>query len=130
MAQPNISPQLQNQIVELQQLQQRYELLMQQKGTLDKNVREITKAIDELEKLDDNAAVYKSLGSILLRADKNALKEELIEKKETFEMRLKTIQRQEDRTKKAFEEKRALVQNALSAQMGNDAGGNLNLGPM
>ena len=125
----NLPPQLQNQLVELQQLQQRYEMLMQQKGTLDKNLREISKAIEELEKLAEGAKVYKSLGSILINADKNTLKEELVEKKETFEMRLKTIERQEERTKKAFEEKRAAVQSALSSQMGG-AGGNLDLGPM
>ena len=129
MAQPNISPQLQNQIVELQQLQQRYEILLQQKAQLDKNVREIGKAIEELDKVADDAAVYKSIGSILLSADKGALKEELVEKKETFEMRLKTIERQEERTKKAFEDKRTKVQSALASQMGQP-GGNLDLGPM
>ena len=127
--QPNIPPQLQNQIQELQQLQQRYEILLQQKAQLDKNVREIGKAIEELDKLAEGAAVYKSIGSILLSSDKNGLKEELVEKKETFEMRLKTIERQEGRTKTAFEEKRTKVQSALQSQMGQQ-GGNLDLGPM
>jgi len=129
MAQPNIPPQLQNQIVELQQLQQRYEILLQQKAQLDKNVREIGKAIEELDKLEEGAAVYKSIGSILLSSNKAGLKDELVEKKETFEMRLKTIERQEERTKKAFEDKRTKVQGALASQMGQQ-GGNLDLGPM
>ncbi len=129
MAQPNIPPQLQNQIVELQQLQQRYEILLQQKAQLDKNIREIGTAIEELEKLEEGAAVYKSIGSILLSSNKNELKDELIEKKETFEMRLKTIERQEERTKKAFEDKRAKVQSAISSQMGAP-GGNLDFDPM
>ncbi|MHA1298782.1 MAG: prefoldin subunit beta [Candidatus Helarchaeota archaeon] len=111
----NIPPALQHQIMQLQQLQQRLEILMTQKSQLEIQLKEAERALTELENLADDAVVYKSVGAILVKSEKNKVKEELIDKKDTLEMRIKTIQRQEERTKKQFEESRNKVQAALKS---------------
>ncbi len=123
-----IPPQLQHQIMQLQQLQQRLEMLVAQKSQMEIRMKEAEKALSELEKLDEDSVVYKNVGSILVKSQKDKVKEELIDKKDTLEMRLKTIQRQEERTRKQFEEARTKIQSALQRPgTTSDLG---NLGPM
>ena len=120
-----IPPALQQQIMQLQQLQQRLEILVTQRSQLEMQMKETEKALSELGKQTDDAIVYKSIGAILIKVQKENLKEELIDKKDTLEMRIKTIQRQEERTRNQFEESRTKVQAALQRH-----GGPTNLGPM
>ncbi|MHA1377805.1 MAG: prefoldin subunit beta [Candidatus Helarchaeota archaeon] len=108
-----VPPALQHQIVQLQQLQQRLEILVTQKSQLEIQLKETERALSELENLSDDSTVYKSVGAILVKSEKNKVKEELIDKKDTLEMRIKTVQRQEERTKKQFDESREKIQAAL-----------------
>ncbi|MFX0132836.1 MAG: prefoldin subunit beta [Candidatus Hodarchaeota archaeon] len=123
-----VPPHLQHQIMQLQQLQQRLEMLVAQRSQMEIRMKEAEKALSELEKLSEDAIVYKNVGTILIKSQKDKVKEELIDKKDTLEMRLKTIQRQEERTRKQFEEARTKIQSALQRPgPGTDLG---NLGPM
>ncbi|NVM03204.1 MAG: prefoldin subunit beta [Candidatus Helarchaeota archaeon] len=108
-----IPPHLQHQIMQLQQLQQRLEMLVAQKSQMEIRMKEAEKALSELEKLSEGAIVYKNVGTILVKSQKDKVKEELVDKKDTLEMRLKTIQRQEERTRQQFEEARTKIQSAL-----------------
>jgi prefoldin beta subunit len=123
-----IPPALQHQFMQLQQLQQRLEILVSQKNQLEMQMKEAERALAELENLPEDATVYKSIGAILVKSDRNKVKEELIDKKDTLEMRIKTIQRQEERTRKQFEESREKIQAALKSPGGPPDLGNL--GPM
>ena len=125
-----ISPQLQDQIMKLQQVQQQVEMLVSQRMQLERELKEIDRALSELEQIDPaNAVVYKTIGAILVKADKDKVKEELKDRKETLEMRIKTITRQEERTKSDYEEKRKVLQAALQQPKMGDLGGGFP-GPM
>ena len=126
----NIPRALQDQIMQLQQLQQRLEILMSQKNQLEIQLKETEKAISELQNLGEDATIYKSVGAILVKSDRNKVKEELEDKKDTLEMRIKTIQRQEERTRKQFEESREKVQSALQRPSTGGPTDFGNLGPM
>jgi len=54
----------------------------------------INNALDEISKLDEKAAIYKSVGAFLIKTDKNKAIEELKEKKEILELRVQTLKRQ------------------------------------
>ena len=97
-----LPPQVQNQLAQLQQIQQQAQALAQQKNQLEVMLKESDMAIDELEKLDENADVFKNIGNMLIKADKNKTFEELKEKKETLGLRLQTLTRQEERIHKRF----------------------------
>jgi len=103
-------------------------MLVAQRSQMEVRMKEAERALSELEKLDEDAVVYKNVGTILIKSQKDKVKEELVDKKDTLEMRLKTIQRQEERTRTQFEEARTKIQAALQRQgPGTDLG---NLGPM
>lgn len=119
-----VSPQLQDQIMKLQQVQQQVEMLVSQRMQLERELKEIERALSELEQIDPaNAIVYKTIGAILVKADKDKVKEELKDRKDTLEMRIKTITRQEERAKSDYEEKRKVLQAALQQPKMGDLGG-------
>ncbi len=100
----DLPPQVQNQLVQLQQLQQQAQMISAQRAQLAMELKEIELALKELEKVGEKATVYKSAGGILVKAKKKDVVDELTEKKETIEVRIKTLERQEERIKKRFDE--------------------------
>jgi len=111
-----MSPQLRHQVAQFQQIQQQAQALMAQKQQLELILKETEKAIEELDKLQEDAAVYKSVGSILVKADHAAVKKELTDDKETLDLRIKTIERQEERVVTRLREMRDKLQEALKTK--------------
>jgi len=92
----DISPQLQNQIAQYQQLQNQLQVLGSQRVQLEAKLREIEGTLEELGKIKDDTPVYKSIGMLLVKQDdREALKKELEEHKETLTIRVKSLQKQE-----------------------------------
>ncbi len=91
-----LPPQMQNQIVQLQQLQQQLQVIVSQRTQLEAKEREISNTLEELEKTKKDTPIYKSIGTLLIRSDnKDELKKELDEHKETISVRIKTLKKQE-----------------------------------
>ncbi len=97
-----LPPQIQNQLAQLQQLQQQAQAVMTQKNQIEVLIRETEAALKELEKSSDDAVVYKSVGELLFRADRSKLMEELKERKDMMDLRLKTMAKQEERIQGRF----------------------------
>ncbi len=97
-----LPPQIQNQLAQLQQLQQQAQAVMSQKAQIEGLIRETEAALKELEKSSDDAIIYKSVGELLFRADKAKLTEELKERKDMMDLRLKTMAKQEERIQSRF----------------------------
>jgi len=113
-----ISPKLQNQIAQFQQLQQQLQSVLSQKFRLEAQLREAQMTVDELGKSPDKVIIYKSVGSLLIRAsDKSSVLKEVEEDKETLEIRIKTMDRQE----KSLREKYQVMQDQLSKALGSGA---------
>jgi prefoldin beta subunit len=92
----NIPPKVQNQIAQFQQLTQQIQMVTTQKIQLEAQVRELDRTIIELEKVTDDSAAFKNVGSLLIQVkDRPRLITELKEQKETAEVRVKTIERQD-----------------------------------
>ena len=92
----DMNAEMQNKLMQFQQIQQQVQVIGQQKYQVDIQVTEIEKTIEELDKLKKGAEIYKSVGTILVRSDdKDALKAELEDKKETLGIRIKTLTKQE-----------------------------------
>ena len=89
-----ISPQLQNQIAQYQQVQQQLQNVMTQKGQMESQQRELQRTVEELAKADGD--VYRNVGMLLIKvSDKAALKGELEESLETLGIRIRGLERQE-----------------------------------
>lgn len=100
----DLPPQVQHQLAQLQQVQQQAQAIFGQKTQVDMMLRETERALEELEKLDDNAVVYKGVGELLIKSEKSSTQAELADKKETLDLRLKSLERQEKRIQKKFQE--------------------------
>ena len=114
MSMKEISPQLQNQIAQYQQLQQQLQLLAQQRLQLEAKLREIEGTLEELGKITGETQVYKSIGMLLVRQDdRESLKKELDDHKETLTVRVKSIQKQEKSLSERYEQLGEKIQQAL-----------------
>jgi len=112
-----LPPQVQNQIAQLQQLQQQAQALLGQKSQIEMVLRETESAVKELEASDEGAVIYKSVGDVLFKADRAKLIEELKDKKEVLDLRLKTLAKQEERIQKRFTQ----LQDQLKTSLGQTA---------
>ena len=109
-----ISPQMQNQIAQYQQLQQQLQVLGTQRMQLEAKVREIDGSLQELGKIGPDTTVYKSIGTLLVRADdRESVKKELEEHKETLSIRVRAIQKQETGLGQRFEQLQQKISDAL-----------------
>jgi len=108
-----IPPQLQEQLQRLQQLQQTLETVVAQRQQLELESMEVNRALTELEKIPDDGMVYKSVGSLLLRAEKKKVVEELLERKELLTTRVAVLQRQQTRADERLKELQRAIQERL-----------------
>ena len=114
MTDVEMSKQLQDQINRLQQMRMQLQMLVQQRQQVDLRLKEIEEATTELEKTDNKSAIYKSIGSILIKTKgKNDVLRELKQNKESLELRKSTLEKQEGRTKEKLTELQSKVQNSL-----------------
>jgi prefoldin beta subunit len=115
MAEEKLSPQLQDQINRFQQFRTQMEILIQQRQQVELQLKETDQAIEEISKAAEGTPIFKSIGSILIKAKgKNEMAKELKSAKETLELRKTTLEKQEGRTKEKLTELQSKVQNALN----------------
>ena len=105
------------QVMRLQQLQNTLQALVLQRQSAELELRNVERAIEELEKTSDDAVVYKSAGPLLVRRDKESLVKELNERKEILNARLKVLERQEERTRERIRELQSSVQKEISSRI-------------
>jgi len=110
-----LPPQLQEQLLRLQQLQQTLQSVVTQKQQVELELSETDKAVAELEKSTDDTPVYKSVGSILVKSNKQTLLTELKERKELMATRVTVLGKQEDRTRERLKEIQEKLQERLKA---------------
>jgi len=94
---PNIPPQLQEQLAKFEQLRKTLETIPIQKQQIDLQIFEIDKALEELNKINENTTVYKSAGTIMIKANKDSLIKELTEAKDLGNSQLILLKKQETR---------------------------------
>ncbi|HUO42943.1 MAG TPA: prefoldin subunit beta [Methylomirabilota bacterium] len=110
-----LPPQLQEQLLRLQQLQQTLQSVATQKQQVELELSETDKALAELEKSTDDTPVYKSVGSILVKSNRQTLLTELKERKELMATRVTVLGKQEDRTRERLKEIQEKLQERLKA---------------
>ncbi len=112
-----VSAQLQDKIAQFQQIQQQIQVISSQKFQLEASLRDTERALSELEKLSSETPIYKSVGNLLVRAeDKEGVVTELTEKKETTDIRIKAIDRQEKQLVEKYQNLQKELSAAISTQ--------------
>ena len=81
-------------VEELQILEQNLQNLLVQKQTFQIELSETSSALREIENSKDE--IFKIVGQLMIRTDKEKTKDELSNREKILEMRLKSIEKQED----------------------------------
>jgi prefoldin beta subunit len=108
-----LPPQVQERLLRLQQLQQTLQSVLAQKQQVEMEKNEAEQTVAELQKTADDAVIYKAAGSLLIRAEKAKITEELVERKELLETRSTVLSRQEERLRSQVKEAQAKLQEDL-----------------
>ncbi|MDK2869987.1 MAG: prefoldin beta subunit [Pyrococcus sp.] len=109
----NIPPQVQAMLGQLESYQQQLQLVIQQKQKVQADLNEAKKALEEIEKLTDDAVIYKTVGTLIVKTTKEKALQELKEKVETLEVRLNALNRQEQKINEKIKELTQKIQAAL-----------------
>ncbi len=111
-----IPPSVRQQLARFQQLQQTLNVILVEKQRLEAELVEVKDALEELQKSSDEAVVYKAVGPVLVQSDRQKLIEELSERRELAETRLKLLEKQEQRAREQLETLQKELRQVLSGQ--------------
>jgi prefoldin beta subunit len=113
-----LPPNVQERLLRLQQLQQTLQSILAQKQQVEMEKTEVDQTIAELAKTADDVVVYKAIGSLLVKAEKAKLNEELAERKSLLDTRATVMTRQEERIRSQVKEAQTKLQEDLSPVSG------------
>jgi prefoldin beta subunit len=116
MAEPTLTPALQQQLAQLQQQNQQLQATAQQRAQFEAMKAEGEQALQALESIADDAPVYRSVGAFLVKEPgKKTAVDRLKDDQETLEIRIARLQKQETALKESLT---ALQQKLQSAMKG------------
>lgn len=92
-----LPPQVQERLVKMQRLQQTLQSILAQKQQVNVESSETEQALSELQKMTDEAVVYKAMGTILVKTERTRMISELTERKDLLSTRVTVLQKQEER---------------------------------
>ncbi|ACS90393.1 MAG: Prefoldin subunit beta [Thermococcus sibiricus] len=113
VAMQNIPPQVQALLGQLESYQQQIQLVIQQKQRVQVELNDAKKALEEIEKTEEGTPIYKTVGTLIVKSTKSKALEEVKEKVETLEVRLKALERQEQKLNEKIKELTQQIQSAL-----------------
>jgi len=109
-----LPPQVQERLLRMQQLQQTLQSVLSQKQQVEMELAEIGQASSEVEKLTDDAVIYKSAGSLMIRAQKTSVASDLTERKELLNTRVTVLTKQEERLRGQLKDLQTKLQQDLN----------------
>jgi prefoldin beta subunit len=117
-----LPPQVQQRLLRLQQLQQTLQGVMAQKQQIEMQLTEVEQASSELEKLTETAVIYKSIGALLVKSEKDKVTADLTERKELLKMRVDVLAKQEERLRTQVKDLQEKLQQDLRPVSGSSMG--------
>jgi len=109
-----LPPQVQERLLRLQQLQQTLQSVLAQKQQVEIELTEIEQALSELQKVTDDAVIYKAIGSLLVKSEKAKITADLNERKELLNTRATVLGKQEQRLRPQIKDLQTKLQQDLS----------------
>jgi prefoldin beta subunit len=113
-----LPPNVQERLLRLQQLQQTLQTILAQKQQVEMEKTEVDQTLAELQKTTDDSVIYKAIGSLLVKAEKGKVTEDLNERKSLLDTRSTVMARQEERIRSQVKEAQTKLQEDLSPVSG------------
>jgi prefoldin beta subunit len=96
----DIDKETKNKISRLQMLEQRLQSLVMQKQTFQSQILESDNALGEIK---DSKETYKIIGSVMVSVDKEDLEKDLTSKREMAEIKVKNLEKEENKLREEAE---------------------------
>ena len=110
---------MQQQLAQFEQLRQQIQLVSNQRVNLEARAKELESTLEELDKIEGSTQIYRSVGSLFVKAEnKDEVIAQLKEEKETAEVRVKTVTKQEDQLKERYNDLQHELQDSLKKMQG------------
>lgn len=109
-----LPPQVQERLLRYQQIQQTLQTVLAQKQQVEIELTEIEQALNEMQKTADDAAIYKSIGTLLVKTEKTKVTTDLTERKELLNTRATVLGKQEERLRTQMKDLQAKLQQDLN----------------
>ncbi len=97
----------QEKIQEIQTLEQNFQNLLFQKQAFEMELAETKSALKQIESSGDE--VFKIIGQLMLKADKDKVKEELENKEKILNLRISSIEKQENSLREKLEKSKGEI---------------------
>ncbi|MEM4311055.1 MAG: prefoldin subunit beta [Nitrososphaerales archaeon] len=121
MSRQDLPPWLKEQLARFDQLQQNLQTIILQKQQVEMELSEIDRALEELKKINPGDTVYKSVGNLLVKADRDGLIKELVERKELANTRIMVLTKQESRVRESVKELQEKINEAIKGRTSPEA---------
>lgn len=109
-----LPPEVQAKLEKLAQARNNLASVLQQKSSYEALLKEVEETLSIIENLPDDATLYKMVGGILVKVSKEAVVEELKEKKTTTEVKLKKLEAFEKKFREEVERLEREIQSIMS----------------
>jgi len=116
LSQPELPPVIREQLARYDQMQQNLQAVLIQKQQVELELSETEKALEELGKAADSEAIYKFVGNLLLKVQKDAIVKELTEKKELSATRKLVLAKQETRFREGLKDLQTKIDDAVKGK--------------
>ena len=103
----------QEKIQQLQNIEQNMQHLLKQRQQFQMQLMEVESAVEELKKTEK---AYRIIGNIMVLSEKSSLEKELTEKKERLELRVKSVEKQENALKEQAKTVREEVMKSMQSK--------------
>ncbi len=118
-----LPPELQHQVMKLQQLQDQLVRVSQERSIVEAELREVERVLKVLGDLPEDSAVYRSVGSVLVKVEKKQVEQEYGDRKEILEIRLNKLKEQENLLKEQIKKVQEKIKELSSKNYLVGAGG-------
>ncbi|AFH43332.1 prefoldin subunit beta [Fervidicoccus fontis] len=95
-----VPPEIEQVAQQLDELQEKYNNLLNQRLIVESELKEINKLLETLNNIPPETKIYRSVGNIFFAEDRDKLVKELTEKKETDELIYERFKKDEEDLKK------------------------------
>ncbi len=99
-----LPPELENKLARYQVIQSQLNRVVQERVSVEAEIAEINRILSVLEEQSGDVKVYRAIGNVLVRVEREKLVNELKDRKEILELRLQKLKKQEEQLRKQLDE--------------------------
>ena len=115
-----IDKETQNKIQEMQITEQNLQIILMQKQAFQAEINEVEAALEEVKSSGEE--IYRVVGQIMIKSKKNEITKELENKKNLLDLRMKSVNKQEELLEKKFAEIKNEVEKSMKKRKEKTSG--------